>query len=87
MDKGLEKQGIKSRQRVYDFLVDFITNNGYAPSVREICDGRILHTIHSSVKNQERFYRRLLLYCLYGKKHIRISMWKEKSMSQSLRKR
>lgn len=39
MDKELEKQGIKSRQRVYDFLVDFITKNGYAPSVREICVG------------------------------------------------
>lgn len=35
MDKGLEKQGIKSRQRVYDFLVDFITNNGYAQALEK----------------------------------------------------
>lgn len=27
------------RERVYNFIVEFIKNNGYAPSVREICTG------------------------------------------------
>lgn len=39
MDKGLEKYGVSSKQRVYDFLVEFISQNGYSPSVREICNG------------------------------------------------
>lgn len=29
----------ETRCKVYDFLVDFFTKNGYAPSVREICSG------------------------------------------------
>ena len=29
----------ETRYKVYDFLVDFFTKNGYAPSVREICSG------------------------------------------------
>ena len=28
-----------TRYKVYDFLVDFITQNNYAPSIREICEG------------------------------------------------
>lgn len=28
-----------SRQKVYDFLVDFIKTNGYSSSIREICTG------------------------------------------------
>lgn len=36
MDTG--KQGIEARKKIYDFLVKFITENGYAPSVREICE-------------------------------------------------
>ena len=39
MSNELEKQGIASRQRIYDFLVDFITKNGYPPTTREICEG------------------------------------------------
>lgn len=27
------------RERVYNFIVEFIGKNGYAPSVREICSG------------------------------------------------
>lgn len=29
----------KGRQKVYDFLVDFIKTNNYSPSIREICSG------------------------------------------------
>ena len=39
MDREFFKeQGIENRQSVYDFLVKFITENGYAPSIREICN-------------------------------------------------
>lgn len=27
------------RERVYNFIVEFIKKNGYAPSIREICAG------------------------------------------------
>lgn len=36
---GLTQQGNRVRQRIYDFLVDFFMQNGYAPSVREITAG------------------------------------------------
>ena len=29
----------ETRYKVYNFLVDFFTQNGYAPSIREICSG------------------------------------------------
>ena len=36
---GVMQQKHKTRNKVYDFFVDFFTQNGYAPSVREICSG------------------------------------------------
>lgn len=39
MDKKLQHNGIKARRKIYDFLVQFITENGYSPSIREICKG------------------------------------------------
>lgn len=44
MDKERNKHGT-TRQRVYDFLVEFITENCYAPCVREICVGTGLKSI------------------------------------------
>jgi SOS-response transcriptional repressors (RecA-mediated autopeptidases) len=35
------------RERVYNFIVEFIKNNGYAPSVREICVGTDLSSTSS----------------------------------------
>lgn len=52
MDKERNKHGT-TRQRVYDFLVEFMTENGYAPSVREICVG-------TGLKSTESVYNRLL---------------------------
>ena len=41
MDKKLQlqEQGMATRQRIYDFLVEYITKNGYSPSYLEIADG------------------------------------------------
>ena len=39
MNKELEVAGSKTRQKVLDFLIQFFKENGYAPSVREICEG------------------------------------------------
>lgn len=47
MDKDLENKGVISRRRVYDFIVDFITKNGYSPSIREICEGTKLSSTSS----------------------------------------
>lgn len=35
------------RERVYNFIVEFVKNNGYAPSVREICTGTDLSSTSS----------------------------------------
>lgn len=29
----------KTRQKVYDYLIDYIKEHGYAPSVRELAEG------------------------------------------------
>ena len=39
MDKVLREQGNETRQRMYDFIVEFMTKNGYSPSIREIAEG------------------------------------------------
>lgn len=39
MDKKLQEQGMVTRQRIYDFLVEYITKNGYSPTIREIAEG------------------------------------------------
>lgn len=38
------------RQKVYDYLIGYVKENGYAPSVREICEGVGLNST-SSVYN------------------------------------
>lgn len=35
------------RERVYNFIVEFIKKNGYAPSIREICVGTDLSSTSS----------------------------------------
>lgn len=35
------------RERVYNFIVEFIKKNGYAPTVREICAGTDLSSTSS----------------------------------------
>ncbi len=35
------------RERVYNFIVEFMKKNGYAPSVREICTGTDLSSTSS----------------------------------------
>lgn len=36
MRNKLSQRGNSTRQRVYDFIVEYIKKNGYAPTVREI---------------------------------------------------
>jgi repressor LexA len=38
---------VTSRERVYSLLVDYIMENGYAPSVKEICMGTGLSSTSS----------------------------------------
>ena len=37
--KTEKKNGIESRKKIYDYIVNFITENGYSPSMREISEG------------------------------------------------
>ena len=39
MDKRLTERGNNTRCNIYDFIVDFITSNGYSPSFKEIAEG------------------------------------------------
>ena len=39
MEKQLREKGNKTRSSIYGFIVDFITTNGYSPSIREIAEG------------------------------------------------
>jgi len=38
----MDVEGTTGLERVYRFIVDFITENGYSPSVKEICEGTYL---------------------------------------------
>lgn len=49
MEKQIES-GESSKEKVYNFLVKFITENLYAPTIREICEGTYLSST-SSVYN------------------------------------
>lgn len=39
MDNGVKRERGASRKRVYNFIVEFIMQNGYSPSVEEISVG------------------------------------------------
>ena len=39
MEAQIIKQGENTRSSVYEFIVDFITSNGFSPSMREIANG------------------------------------------------
>lgn len=41
-------------ERVYRFIVDFITENTYSPSVKEICEGANLNSTSSVHEHGER---------------------------------
>ena len=47
MEKNNKRERGTGRARVYNFIVEFIKNNGYAPSVREICTGTDLSSTSS----------------------------------------
>ena len=47
MERGIKQTRGTRREQIYNFLVDFIKKNGYAPSVREICTGTDLSSTSS----------------------------------------
>lgn len=71
MDKELQMQGIETRQGIYKFLVDFITENGYAPTVQEIADG-------IGLKSKSSVYNHLQLLEMMGK--IRMEKNKQRAI-------
>lgn len=47
---------MKSRDRVYQYIIDYMTEHQYAPSVRNICEGTGLKstsTVYSHLVNLE----------------------------------
>ena len=56
MSNNLAEQGVARRQEILDFIIQFITENGYSPSVREIKDAigiGSMNTLHSHLKTLE----------------------------------
>lgn len=47
MEGRVKQAKTTGRERVYNFIVEFIKKNGYAPSVREICVGTDLKSTAS----------------------------------------
>ena len=47
MERGIKQTRGTRREQIYNFLVDFVKKNGYAPSVREICTGTDLSSTSS----------------------------------------
>lgn len=47
MERGIKQTRGTRREQIYNFLVDFIKKNGYAPSVREIYVGTNLSSTSS----------------------------------------
>lgn len=50
MENDVKQSKISSREKVYDFIVEFIKKNGYSPSIKEIGIGTGLRST-SSVYN------------------------------------
>lgn len=53
MSKKTKQAKVTSRERIYNFLVDFIKKNGYSPSIREICAGTYLSSTTSVYNHLE----------------------------------
>lgn len=49
MKKELEEHGIELRERMYEFIIKYILENGYAPTIREI--GQTVDLSSSRVKH------------------------------------
>ena len=56
--KELTEQGNNTRRSIYGFIVEFITTNGYSPSIREIAEGTGIKST-STVKEQLYMLERL----------------------------
>ena len=72
MDKQLTEQGNNTRRSIYGFIVEFITTNGYSPSIREIAEGTGIKST-STVKEQ--------LYMLERLGKIRTQEFKPRTIS------
>lgn len=45
--RATTKQGKKTLSRVYNYIIKYMTTNGYAPSIHDICDGAELASTSS----------------------------------------
>lgn len=58
MGRQLTEQGNNTRRSIYGFIVEFITTNGYSPSIREIAEGTGIKST-STVRDQLYMLERL----------------------------
>lgn len=45
---------ITNRERIYNFLVKYIQENGFSPSIREICEGTFLKSTSTVYRHLQR---------------------------------
>lgn len=64
MENKFQNEGIETRRKIYDFLVKFITENGYSPSIREICEG-------TGLRSTSTIYNHLMTLEMMGKIHTK----------------
>lgn len=64
MNNKFQNEGIETRRKIYDFLVKFITENGYSPSIREICIG-------TGYNSTSTIYKQLMTLEMMGKIHTK----------------
>ena len=64
MNNTFQNEGIETRRKIYDFLVKFITENGYSPSIREICEG-------TGLRSTSTIYNHLMTLEMMGKIHTK----------------
>ncbi len=60
MEKGVKQPEVSSREKVYNFITDYIQKNGYSPSVREI-------NIGTGLSSTSSVYNHLLQLKMMGK--------------------
>ncbi len=72
MDGESVREEQSSCQSVYEFIVDFISKNGYSPCIREICLG-------TDIKSTSTIREHLMKLELFGK--IRMKDYKSRTIS------
>ena len=74
MNKTAREMGIESRKKIYDFLVSYISKNGYSPTIREISKA-------TGIRSTSNVYHHLMKLERMGKIHMESNKCRAISLS------